>query len=161
MPHSLQPHERQHTKLPCRHYLLEFAQTHVHWVNDASNHLILCCPLLLLPSIFPSFKVFSNEVALHIRQPKYRSFSFSMSPSNEYWGLISFRIDWFDLLSFQGILKSTQLSLWSNFHIHTWFLEKPWLWLHGTLLAKWCLCFDYRFVMAFHPRSEFLLILRL
>ena len=71
-----------------------------------SNHLILCCPLLLLPSIFPSIRVFSNESALHMRWPKYWSFSFSISPSNEYPGLISFRMDWLDLLAVQGILKS-------------------------------------------------------
>ena len=71
-----------------------------------SNHLILCCPLLLLPSIFPSIRVFSNQSVLCIRWPKYWSFSFSISPSNEYSGLISFRIDWLDLLAVQGILKS-------------------------------------------------------
>ena len=71
----------------------------------SSNHLILCPNLLLLPSIFPSIRVFSNESALHIRWPKYWSFSFSTSPSNEYSGLISFRIDWFDL-AVQGTLKS-------------------------------------------------------
>ena len=71
-----------------------------------SNHLILCCPLLLLPSIFPSINIFSNESALHIRWPKYWSFNFSISPSNEYSGLISFRIDWLDLLALQGTLKS-------------------------------------------------------
>ena len=71
-----------------------------------SNHLILCCPLLLLPSIFPSIRVFSNESVLHIRWPKYWSFSFSISPSNEYSGLMSFRIDWLDLLAVQGTLKS-------------------------------------------------------
>ena len=70
------------------------------------NHLILCCPFLLLPSIFPSIRVFSNESALCIRWPKYWSFSFSISPSNEYSGLISFTIDWFDLLVVQGPLKS-------------------------------------------------------
>ena len=70
-----------------------------------SNHLILCHPLLLLPSIFPSIGVFSNESALHIRWPKYWSFSFIISPSNEYSGLISFRIDWLDLLAVQGTLK--------------------------------------------------------
>ena len=70
-----------------------------------SNHLILCRPLLLLPSIFPSIRVFSNESALHIRWPKYWSFSFSISPSNEYSGLIYFRIDWFVLLAVQGTLK--------------------------------------------------------
>ena len=76
---------------PVLHYLLEFAQTHVHWVSDTTNHLVLCCPLLLPPSIFPSIRVFSNESALHIRWPEYWSLSFSISPSNEYSGLISFR----------------------------------------------------------------------
>ena len=71
-----------------------------------SNHLILCHPLLLLPSIFPSIRVFSNESALHIRWPKYWSFSFNISPSNEHSGLISFWIDWLDLLAVQGTLKS-------------------------------------------------------
>ena len=71
-----------------------------------SNHLILCHPLFLLPSIFPSIRVFSNEPALHIRWPNYWSFGFSISPSNEYSELISFRIDWFDLLEVQGTLKS-------------------------------------------------------
>ena len=71
-----------------------------------SNHLIPCYPLLLLPSIFPSIRVFSNESALHIRLPKYWSFSFNISPSSEHSGLISFRIDWLDLLAVQGTLKS-------------------------------------------------------
>ena len=71
-----------------------------------SNHLILCCPLLFLPSIFPIMRVLSNESALHIRWPKYWSFTFSVSLSNEYSGLISFRMDWFDLLAIQGTLKS-------------------------------------------------------
>ena len=71
-----------------------------------SNHLILCHPLLLLPSIFPSIRVFSNESALHIRWPKYWSFSFNISPSNEHTGLISFRMDWLDLFAVQGTLKS-------------------------------------------------------
>ena len=71
-----------------------------------SNHLILCCPLLLLPSIFHSIRVFANESAFHIRWPKYWSFSFSITPSNEYSGLIFFRIDWFDLLVVPGTLKS-------------------------------------------------------
>ena len=71
-----------------------------------SNHLILCHSLLLLPSVFPSIRIFSNESVLHIRWPKYWSLSFSISPSNEYSGLISFRIDWFDLLAAQGTLKS-------------------------------------------------------
>ena len=71
-----------------------------------SNHLILCCPLLLLPSIFPSIRVFSNDSALHIRWPKYWSFCFNISPSNEHPGLISFRLEWLDLLAVQGTLKS-------------------------------------------------------
>ena len=71
-----------------------------------SNHLILCCPLILLPSIFPSIRVFSNESVLHTRWPKYWSFSFSISSSDKYSGLISFRMDWFDLLAVQGTLKT-------------------------------------------------------
>ena len=74
----------------------------------SSNHLILCHPLLLLPSIFPSIRVFSNESVLHIRWPKYWNFSFGISPSNEYSGLISFRRDWLDLLAVQGTIKSLQ-----------------------------------------------------
>ena len=72
----------------------------------STNHLVLCLPLLLLPSNFPNIRVFSNKLALHIRWPKYWSFSFSISPSNEYSGLISFRIYWFDILAVQGTLKS-------------------------------------------------------
>ena len=89
-------------RLPVLHHFPEFAQTHVHWVGD----IILCHPFLLLPSIFPSIRVFTNELALHIRQAKYWSFSFSISPSNEYSGLISLRIDWFHLLAVQGTLKT-------------------------------------------------------
>ena len=85
------------------HQLLELTQTHVRLVVP-SNHLILCRPLLLLPSIFPSIRVFSNESAPGIRWPKYWSFSFTISPSNEYSGLISFRMDWLDL-AVQGTLK--------------------------------------------------------
>ena len=87
--------------LPVHHQLPEFTQTHVHRVGGAIQHLILCHPVLLLPSIFPSLRVFSNESALHIRWPKYWSFSFNISPSNEYSGLISFTIDWLDLLAVQ------------------------------------------------------------
>ena len=92
--------------LPVYHQLPEFTQTHVHWVDDAINCLIFCQPLFLLPSIFPSIRVFSNESVLHIIWPKYWSFSFSISPSNEHPGLISFRRDWLDLLAVQGTLKS-------------------------------------------------------
>ena len=80
--------------------------TQVHWVGDAIQPSYLCRPLLCLPSIFPSIRVFSNESALRIRWPKYCSFSFNISPSNEYSGLISFRMDWLDLLAVQGTLKS-------------------------------------------------------
>ena len=92
--------------LPVHHQLLEPTQTHVHELLMSSNHLFLCRPLLLLPSIFPSFQVFSNESVLHIWWPKYWSFIFKISPSNEHPGLISFRINWFDLLAVQGTLKS-------------------------------------------------------
>ena len=87
------------------HYPSEFVQTHVHWVGDAIQP---CCPLLsllLLPSIFPSIGVFSNKLALHVRWSKYWSFGFSISPSNEYSALISFRNDWFDLIAVQGTIK--------------------------------------------------------
>ena len=85
-----------------------------------SSHLILCRPLLLLPSIFPSIRVFSNESVLHIRWPKYWSFIFSISPSNEYPGLISFRTDWLDLLAVQGILKS----LLQHHNSKAWILQR-------------------------------------
>ena len=113
-----------------------------------SNHLILCRPLLLLPSIFPSIKVFSNESVLRIRWPKYWSFSISLS--SEYSGLVSFRMDWLDLLAVQRTLKSLLFwtpqfksinssalssSVWSNSHIHTWLLQKPCLWLNRTALV--------------------------
>ena len=88
------------------HYLLELAQIHVHQVSDAIQSSHPCHPLLLLPSIFPSIMVFSNEPALFIRYQKYWNISFSISPSNEYSGSISFRMDWFDLLAVQGTLKS-------------------------------------------------------
>ena len=90
--------------LPVHHQLLESTQTHVHWVGDAIHHLILCCSLLLLPSIFPSIRVFSNESTLRISWPKYWSLSFNISPSNEHPGLISFRMDWLDLVEVQGMV---------------------------------------------------------
>ena len=104
MSDSLQPHGLQHTKPPCHHYLPEFKFMSIESVM-LPNHLILCCPHLFLPSIFPSIRVFSNESALHIRWPKYWSFSFSISPSNEYSALISFRMDWLDLLAVQGLSR--------------------------------------------------------
>ena len=107
MSDSLRPHESQHTRPPCP------SPTPAHCSNKLmsielvmpSNHLILCHPLLL-PSIFPSIRVFSSESVLLIRWPKYWSFSFSISPSDEYSGLISFRNDWFDLLAVQRTIKS-------------------------------------------------------
>ena len=92
--------------LPVHHQLPEFTQTHVHRVGDAIQHLILGRPLLLLPPIPPSIRVFSSESTLHMRWPKYWSFSFSISPSKEQSGLICFRMGWLDLLAIQGTLKS-------------------------------------------------------
>ena len=108
MSDSSRPHEPQHTRPPC-----PSPTPRVHPNKPMStesvmppNHPILCRPLLLLPSIFPSIRVFSSESALHIRWPKYWSFSFNISPSNQHPGLISFRMDWLDLLAVQGTLKS-------------------------------------------------------
>ena len=100
---SLQPHEPQHARPPC-----PSPTPGVHSIESVmpSNHLILCCSLLLLPSIFPSIRVFLNESAFRIRWPKYWSFSFNISPTNEHPGLISFRMYWLDLLTVQGTLKS-------------------------------------------------------
>ena len=91
---------------PVYYQLLESTQTHAHRVSDAIQHFILCRPVLLLPSIFPSTRVFSNESVLRIRWPKYWNFSFNISPSSEHSGLISFRMDLLDLLAVQGTLKS-------------------------------------------------------
>ena len=105
---SLQPHGLQHSRLPCTSPSSRVCSNSFIFVESVmpSNHLILCRPFLLLPSIFPSIRVFSNDSALHIRWPKYWSFSFSIIPSNEHSGLISFRMDWLDLLDVQGTLKS-------------------------------------------------------
>ena len=134
---------------PIHHQPPELTQTQVHWISDAIHHLILCHSLLLLPSIFPSIRVFSNESVLHIRWPKYWSFSFSISPSNEYSGLISFRMDWLNLLAAQGTLKSLlqhHSSKPSILQCSTFFivqLSHPCLtagkiypWLDGPSLAK-------------------------
>jgi len=157
--------------LPVLHFLPEFAQTHVHWVSK--YYLTISSsidPFLLLLSVFPSIRVSSKESALHIRWPQYWSFSFSISPSNEYSGLISFRMDWFDLLAAQGTLKSllqhhsskaweffsTQPSLWSSSHgywkNHIFVL---------TFVSKVMLLFFNmlsRFVIVFLPKSKCLLI---
>ena len=135
-----------------------------------SNHLILCHPLLLLPSIFPSIRVFSNESVLHIRWPKYWSFSFSISPSNEYSGLISFRMDWLYLLAVQGTLKSllqhhgskpSILRCLSFFLVQ---LSHPYMTIGKTIALTSCtfvgklmsLLFNMlsRLVIAFLPRSK-------
>ena len=139
-----------------------------------SKHLILCHPLLLLPSVFPSIRFFSNELALHIRWPKYWSFSFNISPSNEHPGLISFRMDWLDLLAVQGTLKSllrhhsSKVSiLWcSAFFIVQ--LSYPYMTTGKTIaLTRWVfvdkvmsLLFNMlsRLVATFLPRSKHLLI---
>ena len=94
-PTLCDPINRSTPGLPVHHQLPESTQTHVHESVMLSNHLILCRPLLLLPSVFPSIRVFSIESALHIRWPKYWSFSFNISPSSEHPGLVSFRMDWF------------------------------------------------------------------
>ena len=154
MSDSCSPMNRSTPGLPVHYQLPEFTQTHVHWVSGwwlLSNHLILCLPLLLLPSIFSSIRVFSNESALHIRWPKYWSFSINISPATEYSGLISLRMDWLDLLAVQGTLKSllqphsskASILLCSAFFIvqlsHPYMTTgKPQPWL---LLAKKCLCF--------------------
>ena len=138
-----------------------------------SNHLILCCPLLLLPSIHPSIKVFSNESTLHMRWPKYWSFSFNISPSNEHPGLISFRMDWLDLLAVQGILKSLQhhsskASILQRSAFFTVQLSNPYMTTGKTIvLTRWTfvgkvisLLFNMlsRLVITFLPRSKRLLI---
>ena len=120
-----------------------------------SNHLILCRPLLLLPSIFPRFKVFSSKLVLRIRWPKYWSFNFSISPSKEYSGLISFRMDWLDLLAVQGTLKSLlqhHSSKASIFQCSAFFIVqlshsymttgKNIALTRWTFVGKWCLCFS-------------------
>ena len=140
-----------------------------------SNHLILCCPILLLLSIFPSIRVFSNESALHIRWPKYWSSSFNISPSNEHSGLISFRMDWLDLFAVQGTLKGllqhhsskASILLCSAFFIVQ--LSHPYMATGKTIaLTRWTfvgkvmsLLFNMlsRLVITFLPRSKHLLIL--
>ena len=105
-PTLCDPMNRSTPGLPVHHKLPEFTQTQVHESVKPSSHLILWHPLLLLPSIPPSIRVFSNESALRMRWPKYWSFSFSIIPSKEITGLISFRMDWLDLLAVQGTVKS-------------------------------------------------------
>ena len=157
--------------LPVHHQLLELLLKLVSIESVMpSNHLILCRPLLLLPSIFPSIGVFSSESVLHIRWPKYWSFSFSISPSNGYLGLISFRMDWLDLLAVQGTLKSLlqHHSLKVSVLRHSAFfmvqLSHPYMTTGKTIaLSRWTfvgkvmsLLFNMlsRLVIAFLPRSK-------
>ena len=175
MSNSLWPHGLQHARLPCpstsARSLLKFMS--IELVMPCS-HLILCRPLLLLPSIFFSIRVFSNESVLHIRWPKYWSFSFSISPSNEYSGLISFRMDWLDLLAVQGILKNllqhhsskTSVLRCSAFFIIQF--SHPYMTTGKTIASiRWTfvgkvmsllLNMLSRLVIAFLPRSKCLLI---
>ena len=147
------------------HQLPEIAQTHVHPIGDAIQPSHPLCPLLL-PSIFPSIRVFSNESVLHIRWPKYWSFSFSISPSKEHPGLISFRMDGLDLLAVQGTLKSLLQHHSSEASIlrHSAFfivqLSHPYMSIGKTIpLTMWTfLNMLSRLVIAFLPRSKHLLI---
>ena len=139
-----------------------------------SNHLILCSPLLLLPSIFPSIRVFSNESALRIRWPRYWSFCFNISPSNEYSGLISFRMDWLDLFAIQGTLKSllqhhsSKASIFRCSGFFTVQLSHPYMTTGKTIaLTRWTFVGKVtsllyimlsRLVRTFLPRSKHLLI---
>ena len=150
MTYSLRPHELQHARLQVLHYLLELVQIYVHWVSDA---------------ILPSHLLLPSSPALNLSQDQYLflwissshqaakcwGFSFNISSSSEYSGLISFRINWFDLLAVQQTLKSflqqqfkssnfLASSVFFMFHLSQWILEKPYHWLYGYLSVKWCLC---------------------
>ena len=158
--------------LPVHHQLPEFTQTHVHWVSDAIQPSHPLSSLLLLPSVFPSTRVFSNESALHIRWLMYWSFSFNISPSNEHSGLISFRMDWLDLPAVQGTLKSLlqhHSSKISNLWQSAFFivqLSHPYVTTAKTIaLTRWTfvgkvmsLLFNMlsRLVVTFLPRSKHL-----
>ena len=135
---SLRPHELQHARPPCPSLTPVFTQTHVHWVGDTIQPSHPLSSLLLLPPIPPSIRVFSNESTLHMRWPKYWSFSFSIFPSKEIPGLISFRMDSWISVQSKGLSRvyfnttvqkhqffGAQLSSQSNSYIHTWPLEKP------------------------------------
>ena len=160
--------------LPVHHHLLEFTQTHVIESVMPSSHLILCCPLLLLPPIPPSIRVFSNESTLHMRWPKYWSFSFSIIPSKEHPGLVSSRMDWLDLLAVQGTLKSllqhhsSEASILQCSAFFTVQLTHPYMTTGKTIaLTRWTfvgkvmsllLTMQSRLVITFLPRSKRLLI---
>ena len=161
--------------LPVHHHLLEFTQTHVQWVHDAIQPSHPHRPLLLLPPIPPSIRVFYNESTLHIKWPKYWSFSFSIIPSNEHPGLISFRMEWLDLLAVQGTLKSflqhhsSKALILRCSAFFTVQLSHPYMTTGKTIaLTRWTfadkvmsLLFNMlsRLVITFLPRSTRLLIL--
>ena len=160
--------------LPVHHQLLGFTQTHVHWVSDGIQPSHPLPSPSLLPSIFPSIRVFSNESALCIRWPKYWSFCFNINPSNEHPGLISFRTDWLDLLAVQGTLKSllqhhsSKASVLWHSAFFTVQLSHPYLTTRKAIaLTRWTfvgkvmsLLFNIlsRLVITFLPRSKCLLI---
>ena len=170
---SLQPHQSQHARPPCP------SPTPGVYSNSCPSSqwchptIILCCPLLLLPPIPPSIRVFSNESALRLRWPKYWSFSVSISPSNEHPGLISFRMDWLDLLAVQGTLKSllqhhsSKASIFWHSAFFTFQLSHPYMTIGKTIaLTRWTfvgkvmsLLFNMlsRLVITFLPRSKHLL----
>ena len=175
MSDSFRPHEPQHTRPPCTSPTRKPPKPMSIESVMSSNHFILCRPLLLLPSIFPSIRVFCNESALSMRWPKYWSFSFNISPSNEHQGLISFRMDWLDLLAVQGTLKSLlptpqfksiNSSALSSFFIVQ--LSHPYMTTGKNIaFARWTyvekvmpLLFNilFRLVISFLPRSKCLLI---
>ena len=174
MSHSLRPHGLQHARLPCPsdsflvRSLLKLMSIELVM---PSNCLILSCPLLLLPSIFPSIRVFSRESVPHIRWPEYWNFSFNISPSNEYSGLISLRMDWFDHLAVQGTLKSLLQPQFKsiNSSVLSFFvvqLSHPYMTTGKTIaLTRWTfvgkvmsllLNMLSRLVIAFLPRSNHL-----
>ena len=175
MSNSLHTHGLQHSRLPCPSPSPRAcSNTSPVELVMPSNHLIFCCPLLLPPSIFPSIRVFSNESVLPIRWPKYWSFSFSISPSNKYSGLISFRMDWFDLFAVQETLKSLFQHHSSKASIlwHSAFfivqLSHPYMTTGKTIaltrrtfvgkVMSLLLNILSRLVIAFLPRSKHLLI---
>ena len=173
MSDSLQPHEPQHARPPVHHQLPEPPKP-MSMSMMPSNHLILCRPLLLLPSIFPSIRVFSNESALPIRWPNYWSFNYNISPFNGYLGLISLRMDWLDLLAVHGTLKSllqhhiSKASILQRSAFFTVQLSHPYMTTRKTIaLTRWTfvgkvmsLLFNMlsRLVITFPPRSKHLLI---
>jgi len=171
---SLWPNEPQHARSPCPSPIPSLPKLMSIESVVPSNHLILCRPLLLLPSIFPSIRVFSNESALHIRWPKYCSFNFNISPSNEHPGLISLRMDWLDLLAVQGTLESllqhhsSKASILQRSALFIVQLSHPYMTTRKTIaLTRWTfvdkvmsLLFNMlsRLVLTFLPRSKRLLI---